>query len=869
MKKVTLLFFLASICSWHIARADHITGGEMYYTLVSVSANNYTYAVTLKLYMRCNSGRQFNNPTIVSVFDKITGARVMDMSVGLTAQENISLPLYSNPCIADPPQVCYDVGYYQFSVTLPGSAHGYLLASQVNYRIAGINNLAVGYGLIGATYTAEIPGATPTSSGPANNGAHFVGSDLVVVCANNPFTYSFAAQDADVDQLRYSFCNAYVSSNDATVGAPATPPYSSVPYGPDYSGSTPLGNSVQIDENTGLITGIAPQEGVYVVTVCVEEIRNDVVIATQRKDLQIFIAPCSIAAAVLQPEYMLCRDSRTINLSNQSTSPLIHSSHWQILDASGVVLFTSSSTSISYTFSDTGTYKVKLQINQEEQCSDSTTALIRVYPGFIPDFDFKGICYHKPTLFEDRTTTVYGAVNSWKWNFDEPSDVNAFSTLQNPAYAYSVLGTKHVRLVVTNTKGCRDTVIKDVAIVDKPPINLAFRDTLICTGDALQLQASGQGLFSWTPNLHITAANTPTPTVDPVNTTTYYVSLDDNGCRNNDSVRVRVVDHVTLQAMADTLICRGDTIQMRVVSDGLHYSWTPAAQFLDATKANAFCFNPVNTAYEVTAVIGSCSATAQVQVNTVPYPVARAGADTIICYGTIAQLHGASDGTSFSWTPAGSLSNSTSLNTLAHPGITTNYILYCYNTLGCPKPGKDTVLVTVRPRIMASAGRDTSVLVNQPLHLLATGGVAYTWSPGTFLSNTYIPDPVANFDPETEQFHYTVQVYDEAHCVDTASVTIKVFKTLPSVFVPSAFTPNNDGLNDLVRPIAVGMQKINYFSIYNRWGQMVFTTNVNGKGWDGRINGHEQAGETFVWIVSAVDYRGQPYFDKGTVTLVR
>jgi gliding motility-associated-like protein len=114
-----------------------------------------------------------------------------------------------------------------------------------------------------------------------------------------------------------------------------------------------------------------------------------------------------------------------------------------------------------------------------------------------------------------------------------------------------------------------------------------------------------------------------------------------------------------------------------------------------------------------------------------------------------------------------------------------------------------------------------------------------------------------------------VNVYNESDCVDSAFITVKIFRTVPQVFVPTAFTPNGDGRNDRIRPIAVGIKKIEYFSVFNRWGQLVFHTTVNGEGWDGRIKGKEQGTAVFVWIVKAVDYLGNEFFAKGTVTLIR
>ncbi|MBL0069579.1 MAG: gliding motility-associated C-terminal domain-containing protein [Chitinophagaceae bacterium] len=867
MKRLCLVSILLISLSFS-GRASHITGGEMYYTFVGVNNGIYQYNVTLKLFQRCGSGRQFNNPTIISIFDKTNNSRIGDLSVPINNITNISIT-NPDPCITNPPTVCYDVAYYTFSVSLPASAAGYVLASQVNYRINGINNLASGYNNIGATYTAEIPGTNTAVNGPDNNSAVFTGSDLVVVCANNNFNYSFAAQDADGDELRYSFCEAYESTAGGGGGAQPTypPPFPGVPYEPPFSDMAPLGPVVQINSTTGLITGIAPPVGIYVVTVCVEEIRNGVVIARQRKDIQINIADCDIASASLLPEYMLCRNTQTITIANQSTSPLIVSTDWEFFDNTNTLIYSTSGLSATYTFPAIGLYTVKLIINRGQPCRDSTTALIRVFPGFAPDFSSTGICLSRPTLFTDNTTSVYGTPNSWSWDFGEPTTTIDISSLQNPSYTYPFLGIKNVRLIATDTRGCRDTISKTLTIIDKPPISLAFRDTLICVNDNLVLQASGIGNFSWTPPVNIINANTATPTVSPLTTTTYYVELDDNGCRNRDSVKVNVVSFVTLQAMADTIICRTDTIQLRVNSNGLQYAWTPASQFINATVKNPFAFtNNAMTNYQVTATIGGCSATDNIIVTTVPYPVVNAGTDFSICYNAMAQLNGMTDGSSWQWAPASLVSNPNLLNPVSYPPRTTNYILTAFDTRGCPKPTSDTIRVTVLPKMRVSAGRDTSVIVNQPLQLTATGGINYDWIPATYLSAADISNPVSIFPNPATGIQYKVIVYSTQGCKDSAYINIKVFKTKPTIFVPTAFTPNNDGKNDLLRPIAVGISNIEYFNIYNRWGQLLFSTTINGQGWDGRINGVLQSTGTFVWTVKATDYTGEAYFQKGVVT---
>src|SRR5688572_24549733 len=102
-----------------------------------------------------------------------------------------------------------------------------------------------------------------------------------------------------------------------------------------------------------------------------------------------------------------------------------------------------------------------------------------------------------------------------------------FCLKKKPTYTYLSMGSKSVRLVATNTKGCRDTTFKNIAIVDKPPITLGFRDTLICIPDALKLQAAGNGIFSWTPGTAMVNGNTAFFIDTPATTETYTLSLHD------------------------------------------------------------------------------------------------------------------------------------------------------------------------------------------------------------------------------------------------------------------------------------------------------------------------------------------------------
>jgi gliding motility-associated-like protein len=158
--------------------------------------------------------------------------------------------------------------------------------------------------------------------------------------------------------------------------------------------------------------------------------------------------------------------------------------------------------------------------------------------------------------------------------------------------------------------------------------------------------------------------------------------------------------------------------------------------------------------------------------------------------------------------------------------------------------------------------------VNQPLQLNASGGINYAWTPTTGLSDPAIANPIAILDDKTTDITYTVRV-SEGSCYSDDQITVHVYKTGPEILVPSAFTPNGDGKNDVSKPVLLGITKLIYFSIYNRWGQLLFSTNQENKGWDGTFNGVAQPPGTYVYQALGTDYLGNAVSRKGTIVLIR
>ena len=143
------------------------------------------------------------------------------------------------------------------------------------------------------------------------------------------------------------------------------------------------------------------------------------------------------------------------------------------------------------------------------------------------------------------------------------------------------------------------------------------------------------------------------------------------------------------------------------------------------------------------------------------------------------------------------------------------------NNYGCNFLVTDDVLVTMRPPVPAFAGNDTNAIYGIPHQLFSSGGKFYTWSPSTPLNNPFAQKPLATLYNDT---YFSLLVTDDIGCTNTDEVFIKVYKG-PTYYLPNAFTPNGDGLNDVFRAVPVGISLTNYFNVYNRFGELVFQTN--------------------------------------------
>jgi gliding motility-associated-like protein len=872
-KFLLLLPFLLMLLYSRPVAANHVKGGyiEYKYNGVGSSSGTSNYTITVTVFFSCTTSGP-KESVYLGIFNASTNALVASKSIAYNSVKTISKTTYS-PCMSNPPTICYELRTFVYTLDLPDIAAGYVMAVQDALRVSGIINISSS-GNSGITITAMIPGTINSVDYHQNSSPNFLFLDTAIVCYNGTFSYPFKATDTDGDSLSYTFgngLNVTSPSGQTSSSVPGSPPYPTLTYTSGYSGTSPLGSSVTIDPATGLLSGTAPNTtGEYVVAVYVKEWRNGVLIDSIKKELQIYVYNCTLSAASLNATYINCNNF-TFTFQNESTASNITSYSWDF-GVPGITTDVSTAATPTYTYPAAGTYTLKLKVGNASGCVDSATATVKVYPGFTPAFTFTGSCYQAPFQFTDATVAQYGTVNSWSWNFGD----NNSATTQNPANTYASAGTYTVTLAVSSSVGCTGNVSHTITASDKPDLTLPFTDTLICTIDTLPLIANvtGTGItYSWSPNYNIQNANTANPLVWPKDTTVYTITVTQNACVATGSITVNTLDYITVQLPADTTVCKTDSFKLNPVSYALQYVWSPGTGLSSTTVKYPMAYADNDITYTVTANLGKCQDQTAMRVKVVPYPKVYAGTDTTICYGSQAQLNATMVAANFTWAPVSTLTNSNTLTPIAHPTTSTSYVITVTDVLGCPKPVSDTVSVFVIPKIIVFAGNDTAVVVGQPLQLqaIANNGITfnYTWNPASWLSDPAIYNPIATFPSSVDSITYVVTAATDEGCYGTDAMTVKVFKTNADIFMPNAFSPNGDGKNDLFKPVLVGISRLSVFSIYNRWGQMVYTTSQNGKGWDGTIHGTKQDSGTYVYMVSGIDYQGKVVTKKGAFTLVR
>lgn len=401
--------------------------------------------------------------------------------------------------------------------------------------------------------------------------------------------------------------------------------------------------------------------------------------------------------------------------------------------------------------------------------------------------------------------------------------------------------------------------------VDTP----AFRtidDLSVCPGTPVTLQTTGASVYSWTPAATLSNAGIANPIATPTSTTQYIVTgTNAFGCIAKDTVNVAVYPKPTITKSANTSVCLNTSVQL-FASGGIGYAWTPTNTLDNPTASNPFATPSETTMYYVTVTdANTCTNTDSIEVAIVPDPVFALSPGQSICVNDTISLT-ASGGDIYVWAPSSTLNNTNIATPKAFPTNTTTYSV-TITDLTCNVSDVLTTTVTVNPLPIVAVSKANDIdCTNSSSQLNATGASSYSWSPAGSLDNSTIANPLAT---PTAATHYTVIGTDALGCRNSDTITVHFSGTNPGgYYMPTAFSPNYDGLNDCYSIKYWGAIQELEFSIYNRWGERIFFTKNPSDCWNGKYKGQDQDIGVYVYMIKAKTLCGDT-FKKGLFTLIR
>ena len=358
----------------------------------------------------------------------------------------------------------------------------------------------------------------------------------------------------------------------------------------------------------------------------------------------------------------------------------------------------------------------------------------------------------------------------------------------------------------------------------------------------------------------------------PPSGTTLAVRLDPYegyGCPNTQITTLKDSLSIVADAGPDLVSCNKNPVRIGSVPKvGLLYKWAPAASLTNALIADPFAAPDKPTTYIVTTTNsgGGCRNTDTVLVRSsiIDSSLHLLG-KPMFCmgYGDSAVLKVQLVKT-IEWFKDNVTINGASqpLYRIAVPGI---YYAVLTNEDGCQVATKKQLIVIENEKTGITYPV-VHAIVNLPVTLNARPiGNTALWKPGINLNTATIFKPV--YKGSLEQL-YTIDIRTKAGCLTVDTQLVKIVKGV-EIYVPTAFTPNNDGKNDFLHPVLRGVGELRYFKIFNRWGDMLYDAKTPQPGWDGIYKGVMQPTQSLVWMLQCIGLDGITYSQKGKCILLR
>lgn len=505
---------------------------------------------------------------------------------------------------------------------------------------------------------------------------------------------------------------------------------------------------------------------------------------------------------------------------------------------------------LTYSFDEPGTYEIQLLAEDSQGClaSDSTTVTVVVEEG--PD-----VSTNEPEPICPGDTVQLEATGAENWEWFPDDDLNA-NDIANPIFT----GNNTTELTVVGSNACGNDTSTVLIVVGTLDIEISD-NTSICPGDSIELFASGGNSYAWSPPFGLSSTSSSNPMASPSATTTYQVEIETaEGCTVTEEVEITVLPPAPVLTGDDTkATCNGVPVTL-FVEGADNYEWTPSNGLSSTTIATPDANPTENTTYTVVGsnACGEDSLQVTVLVSSIDITI---DADSVVCANEPFFLR-ASGANNYVWQPAHLVFNKYSAETQAEIDQSSVLTVTGIDSLGCA--GSESVMIRIYPRVPFRLGNDRVINFGQEISLETFSSYPIIWEDNPYISCTTCNNPTV-FPPETTT--YIGEITTDYGCPERDSVTVYVRGEL---YVPNAFTPDGDGLNDIFKAEGLDIVKFN-MKVFNRWGELIFESDDINQGWNGSSgnDSYYSAPGIYQYIIVAQEHKGEVFEYRGHVHLLR
>lgn len=522
-----------------------------------------------------------------------------------------------------------------------------------------------------------------------------------------------------------------------------------------------------------------------------------------------------------------------------------------------------------------GAYSI---FNGSSNCNLGAIKIDFNMPVVVSDFLMPNVICLPDTVFFSNYSQLVSSQTSVSWDFGD----GTYSTQWEPYHLYTQTGYYEVTLMVHDLGSCNvtDTLRKRILVLSNTSSTLPHID--ICEGDfaELGLPPSIGVDYIWTPAESLNNPSLSNPVATPDQSTTYTLIASTAACVDTltQDVNIHTLD---AQASGDTVICKNDSATLSVLvntSDNYHIQWSedPDSYIVIAENTSSLQVSPATSrTYYARVTTAFCTKVYSFNI-TINEPVIYNIINPLLCFEDDLELSVSCIGGTLPYQYSWQLEDG-SVYSGAHPHVapqhSTDYTVTVTDGLGCTTTatGHITVREGTFPEPLQAWCSPCEVIAYHEATLFSTDyGDFYTyqWVPADNMETPNLP--VTILTPDTTMT-YTVTVTDTFGCSQSDTVTIRVQPVLcgtPFVFIPNSFTPNGDGVNDMLYARSDILEEC-YFAIYNRWGEKLFETVDNNIGWDGTFKHKDCPRGVYDYYFKGKCKDGDELELKGNVTLIR